>query len=1085
MPPKLLGPKTSTSKTPAARSINVQFSKGQTNRVGYVVQTQKPTEQPAILDMSTIKSIKANLKNLKGTGATESLKTSVEKQRKERNAHKFTEEFQRNIEQQKQEIQMGELTHFTLSLISSEEARKLKVVTLTNPEDEGEGSVRDSRLGPHNTASLCGFCFQNINDCTGHYGLIETPHYVLPAAAAATAAILTSICANCGACHVTYEQIVAEGIHLMTHLKRFNAIRDLVIKNKEYCKRTHPPPMASCADKPDPIRVYDIPNEDNYLLHYKYLGEGNTVYDITPAQAYAILARISAEDATKIFGFSEGVHPKYYIPDFVMAAPYNIRPDIKLTDHTSQDYMSSIYQKIIKHSREYAQLKDENEKVNHINAIIKLVYILHKGDKAKKGSGRGGGKEASITDRINGKNGLLRGGEGRTAHYTARAVAASGYNIRVDEAGIPLHIAKKITVETKVTSINKALLQSLYRQGISGGAGVVAAAAGTAAKVKSNRGIVTSGNYRPGRISHIIQVNDTKNVGVKKTISDTFMAKNPDLQLQVGDTVWRYLMDGDVVLLNRQPTLHKYGMLAFYVKIIPEDVVRLPYEVAPGYNADFDGDELNMHFPQTVEAMNEAIMLAGVANNVMSVASGRPNIVMIQDQILAAYMLSYDPVAATIRYKHNRETTKELNTFVGEKIRILTNDTIQSEDKLDMISEIRDRLDQYLHQRDVQLKTTIAEYEHYKAVTYDMLDQVRFDDALGEIIDRPQIQSLRQRCARYGVPWGSRRCLFSAALPVVVNNEGQLVGFTYKDAGLVIIDSVLVSGTVSKKHVGSSDANMMTELYRQFDGQVYIDFLYDFRLIANSFMRTSGFSASYYDALPEDHDMLFQYIAEQVLQASARVVALSAPGLSEAERYQNELKIQEFLNITKAIADVDIPEYFPPSNPFSMTSASGSKGSALNTAQMSALLGQQLVYDQRPAAVLPGGRVLSVFATRDKRPEAHGFIKSSYFTGLTSTEYFFLTLNSRENLSNTSQQTSVTGHNQRQSVKGNEDFVTGKMGQVENSNGKVVQPVYGDNGFNTERAVLITYGGGDGGSNSNVYMPRSFINIANALNVLD
>jgi len=1068
MPPKLLTPKAPASSTTMQRPrASVPLKKPTSStKIGLISKTQNPRDQPQVLNMDTIREIGRNVKGI-GKVTTVSLKAAAAKQKQEK-SHRFTEAYQRNIEQQRQEIEVSELSHFTFGLFSRDEATKLGI-KLTNPDDEGELSVRDNRLGPRNTASLCGTCFQNMNDCTGHYAYIDTPYYVPPSSAAMVAAILTCVCPQCGSPLVTYEQIVAEGYDGLRHLKRVNAIRDLVKKNKTGCREVYPPPMSSCRDNPEPVRIYDIPNEDNYLLHYHYDGETGRKYDLTPAQAYEILSRISPETATKIFGFTENTHPKNLVPNFVIVIPYNVRPDIKLADHTSHDYISNIYQGIIKHSVEYFKIKDENEKVTHINAILKLVYTLAKGDKSKKAGGRGGGKEASVTDRVKGKEGIFRAGEGRTANYTARAVAASGFNLRPDEAGIPLHIAKKVTIETKVTSTNRARLQALYDQG---------------KPQDPTKPASVQSTYRQGKISHIIQINDTKNIGVKKTVSDTFMVKNPDLQLQVGDTVWRYLQDGDVVLLNRQPSLHKYSLPAFRVKIIPEDVVRLPYEVAPGFNADFDGDELNMHFPQTVEAQIEAINLAGVASNVMSVATGRPMVVMIQDSILAAYMLTYDPTLSYLKYQFNRETNKVLNEFSRFKLQVLNDDTVAPADKLERIGDERDKLDVYLTQRQTDFKILTTNYEQTKSANTDMMDPVQFNDSLSEVIDRPQLQTLRERCASYGVNWGSRKCLFSAALPVVEDNDGQLRGFTYKDSGLVIINSILISGTVTKKHVGADDANMMTELYRQFDGNTYLDFLFDFRKISNVFLRSTGFSASLYDALPEDHELLSQYISDQVQQASARVLTLSTPVQTEVERYQNELKIREILNITKTIADVNIPESFPPSNPYSIMGSAGSKGSALNIAQMSALLGQQLIYDERPAEVLPGGRVLSVYSTRDKRPETRGFIDRSYFTGLTSTQYFFLSMNGREALSNTSQQTSVTGHNQRQSVKGNEDFVTGVLGNVENANGKVVQPVYGDSGLDPEHALLVSVSGGDA-ANTTTYMPRRFTNIANALNALD
>jgi len=1051
MPPKLIG----TNET--------------RKKVGFVVKTQNPSDQPQVLEDSTFQKIRDNLKKLGPTPArsvTTGLPSISNRNVKPSSLSnlptktnittggynqgqgglggqggqktKFTEAFQRNIEQQRQEMVVAAPSHFTFGMVSSEMAGAMGVIKLTNSSEEGELTVRDGRLGPRNNSSLCETCHQNMKDCTGHHAYIDIPFIVHPNGAALAAHILTCTCPNCGGSLITHQQIIAEGIEPLRGSKRLIAIRDLVKKNNMGCHRECASPMASCKDNPEPVRVYMTPNEDNYLLHYHYVNEATKKYDMTPAEAYEILARISPEDVTNIFGFTDGAHPKNYIPNRLLVPPYAIRPDVRLADRSSLDYISNIYQKIIKHSNEYFQLKNEDDKVMHINAILKLVYALIKGDKTKQGSR--GGRESSVATRMNKKEGYMRAkSEGRTVNFTARAVAAPGYNLRLDEAGIPLHISKKITIETKVTSFNKTKLQALYNA---------------------------------GNVANIIQVNDTKGQGIKKTITDTFRAKHPDLLLHVGDTVWRSLMDGDVVILNRQPTLHRYGMMAFHVKIIPEDVVRVPYEVATAYNLDFDGDEVNMHFPQTVEAMNEAMMLAGVGNNLMAVSSGRPIIIMIQDSVLTSYLLTRDPVLAKLKYNFSIETKAKEYDIKKQKMEITANNELDVRDRIELLDGKDRELASYIKKRAEEIGFIIKEYEDNKKEYVDM-DPVQFNESLDAIGDQPQIESLRQRCEQQGIVWGSRKCLFSAALPVRYNDDNKLVGFVYQDKGLNIINSVLISGTVTKKHVGSSDSNMLTELLRQFDGQTYVDFLSDFRFMANIFLRSVGFSTSLYDALPDDYETLSQYISQTVQEATTKVLALSAPAKTEVERYQNELKIREVLNVTKRIADVRIPETFPPQNPYSLMIEAGSKGSWLNLAQMTALLGQQAISDERPARVLPGGRTLPVFSVNDRRPETQGFVKNSFFTGLTATEYMFHTMAVRENLADTSVNTRVTGHNQRQSVKGNEDFVINTLGAVKNANDKIVQAVYGDSGFATNEVMLATGGR---------YTPRRFQNIAAILN---
>jgi hypothetical protein len=343
MPPKIIGTNENRQK------------------VGFVVKTQNPSEQPEILNVSTFQKIRNDLKKIAPTPArsvTTGIPTVTNKSSvttSNRNAQtttknvgtqqktgKFTEAFQRNIEQQRQEFVVSAPSHFTFGMVSAEMAGTLGVIKLTNALEEGELTVRDGRLGPRNNASLCETCHQNMKDCTGHHAYVDIPYIVHPNGAALLAHILTCTCPNCGGSLITYQQVVAENIDPLRGSKRLIAIRDLVKKNNMGCHRECPAPMTSCKDNPEPVRVYMTPNEDNYLLHYYYVNEATKKYDMTPAEAYEITAKISPEDITNIYGFTDGAHPKNYIPNRLLVPPYAIRPDVRLADRSSLDYISNI-----------------------------------------------------------------------------------------------------------------------------------------------------------------------------------------------------------------------------------------------------------------------------------------------------------------------------------------------------------------------------------------------------------------------------------------------------------------------------------------------------------------------------------------------------------------------------------------------------------------------------------------------------------------------------------------------------------------------------------------------------------------------
>ena len=102
----------------------------------------------------------------------------------------------------------------------------------------------------------------------------------------------------------------------------------------------------------------------------------------------------------------------------------------------------------------------------------------------------------------------------------------------------------------------------------------------------------------------------------------------------------RYLRDGDFVLLNRQPTLHKASMMAMRILIRPGKTIRMNLSITKPFNADFDGDEMNIHVPQSIEAQTELEMLSAAQFHLISSQSGKPNMAIVQDSLLGAYRMT-------------------------------------------------------------------------------------------------------------------------------------------------------------------------------------------------------------------------------------------------------------------------------------------------------------------------------------------------------------------------------------------------------------------------------------------------------------
>ena len=196
---------------------------------------------------------------------------------------------------------------------------------------------------------------------------------------------------------------------------------------------------------------------------------------------------------------------------------------------------------------------------------------------------------------------------GKRVDFSARTVISPDPNLRVDQVGVPLKVAMTMTYPETVSRINMEKLRQRVRNGP---------------------------DVHPG--ANLIRMKDGSFVKSLAFGDREAVAKN----LRIGDVVERHMEDGDIVLFNRQPSLHKVSIMAHRVKVMDWKTFRFNTCVCAPYNADFDGDEMNMHLPQTEEARTEALLLMGVENNLVTPRNGEPLVAPSQDFLSASYLLT-------------------------------------------------------------------------------------------------------------------------------------------------------------------------------------------------------------------------------------------------------------------------------------------------------------------------------------------------------------------------------------------------------------------------------------------------------------
>jgi len=222
---------------------------------------------------------------------------------------------------------------------------------------------------------------------------------------------------------------------------------------------------------------------------------------------------------------------------------------------------------------------------------------------------RSGRSLKGLIQRLKSKEGRIRGNLlGKRVNFSARTVISPDNRISIDEVGVPEEIAKELTIALYVSPENMKQIKDLFKE---------------------------------DKVNYVIRPDNRR---IRVTAENKKMILE---NLTTGWTVERQLEDGDIVLFNRQPSLHKVSIMAHKVRVMPYNTFRMNPSVCPPYNADFDGDEMNLHALQTEEARTEAEFLMIVHNNIMSPKFGGPIIGLDLDQISGTYLLTQKDVLLT------------------------------------------------------------------------------------------------------------------------------------------------------------------------------------------------------------------------------------------------------------------------------------------------------------------------------------------------------------------------------------------------------------------------------------------------------
>ena len=478
----------------------------------------------------------------------------------------------------------------------------------TEPQING---LFDPRMGVLDHNKLCHTCEQRNTFCPGHFGHITLAKPVFYIQFFdIVRKLLKCVCWRCSKILVDINSPQVKAIlnKKYSRQKKWELMYKLCSKVKRCGQETEDGCKAKMPDK-----IYREPIV-KIIMEWKDVDKDQEELKkqvLNAEEVIRILQRITDDDAEAL-----GFHRKYNRPEWMICTalpvpPPAVRPSVRTdTGLRSEDDLTHKLRDIVKNNNtlkskiEKGASKEQIDIAGQVLQYHVATFIDNDIPGINPAQQRTGRLLKSLTERLKSKDGRIRGNlMGKRVDFSARSVITPDPNISIDELGVPIKIAMNLTFPEVVNKYNKEKLLELVRNG---------------PEVYPGAKCLRQG----GR---------------------TFLLKNKDrnaIELNEGDVVERHMLNGDYVLFNRQPSLHRMSMMGHRVVVMPFNTFRSNPSVCPCFNSDYDGDEMNAHLPQSIVTMNELIELTAVPTQIISPRECKPIIAIVQDVPLGVYRLT-------------------------------------------------------------------------------------------------------------------------------------------------------------------------------------------------------------------------------------------------------------------------------------------------------------------------------------------------------------------------------------------------------------------------------------------------------------
>ena len=749
--------------------------------------------------------------------------------------------------------------------------------------------------------------------------------------------------------------------------------------------------------------------------------------------------------------FFEPFDGSIFFVEVMVVPPNRFRPENRIGGDGSYLHKhSAALTKIMTVSEQIRDLqRQEDFKLNSvIGRWLELQESLNKFYDESK-STKKDAANAGIKQLIEKKEGMFRMKMmGKRVNYAGRSVISPDPMIGSNEVGIPIKIATTLTFAERVSDYNRSFLEKL---------------------------VINGSQIYPG--ANFVKINNTTyNLGFIKDIN---RRKEIAEKLEIGSEVRRHMLSGDFLFVNRQPTLHRSSIMSHKAKVLKgQKTIRLHYANCKTYNADFDGDEMNVHFLQDQISRSEAKTLSNTSNQYIVPTSGEPIRGLIQDSIVSGVYLTLKDTffrKEEICQLLYLAIDSELNSGAVEKIvidlpAILKPKPLWTGKQL-ITALIKSLTSSYSHKGFcMQTKSKISDSIFGNAHKLEGVVVVRDNELLTGVLDKNHLGT-----SEFGIIHSFYEIYGPEKTDEFISCLGKLlIGYIQFKKGFTCgIDDVQLNKDFNVKRrldIEEIHQEALGNLSKHFEVNLPVEFeLFSNRRMLNKTKEKApiSFGSRENKAIKELIKLQNAPLSEEMFDEESVNKDLYTKLAEKIERTINEsskgeANIQMVVeNVTTSKSSSSANEWLKngllksfPSNCFSLMVITGAKGSNVNLSQVVCLLGQQSLEGKR-VPKMANGKTLPCFDQFDPNPRADGFITDRFNSGIRPQEFFFHCMAGREGLIDTAVKTSRSGYLQRCLVKHLEQLTLAYDHTVRDYDGNVYQFLYGEDGIDTQKTSFF------------------------------